>query len=235
VTGTSGRQSHLGNLIVHDRQAPEQIDNRAGVNRTDLDSLCNTSAYLTRHSDIVALMVLEHQAEAHNLITRANFLTRAALHEAKEINKALGRPADYRSESTVSRIRNAGEPLAKYLLFGGETRLTDRVQGTSSFAAEFARRGPCDRRGRSLREFDLQTRLFKYPCSYLIYSPAFDALAAPVKDYVLRRLGEVLNGQDTSPDFAHLSAADRQAVREILLDTKPNLAAYWRSQVPVAR
>jgi hypothetical protein len=122
----------------------------------------------------------------------------------------------------------------KYLLFSGETRLTDRVRGTSNFAAEFARRGPRDRRGRSLREFDLQTRLFKYPCSYLIYSPAFDALPAPVKDYVLQRLGDVLNGKDTSPDFAHLTAADRQAIREILLDTRPDLSAHWKSPMPAA-
>ncbi len=228
VTGTSGKQTHLGNLIVRDKQTPEQIDNRAGVNRTDLAGLCDTSAYLTRHSDIVSLMVLEHQAEAHNLITRANFLTRAALHEAVEINKALGRPAGYRSESTVSRIKNAGEPLVKYLLFGGEAQLTDPVRGTSRLAEEFARRGPRDRRGRSLRDFDLRHRLFKYPCSYLIYSPAFDALPAPVKDYVVQRLGDVLTGKDTSPDFAHLSAADRQAIREILLDTKPGLAGGWK-------
>jgi hypothetical protein len=131
------------------------------------------------------------------------------------------------SESTVSRIRGAGEPLVKYLLFCEEAPLTSPLQGTSNFATEFARRGPFDKRGRSLRDFDLRTRMFKYPCSYLIYSPAFDGLPAEVKDYVYRRLWEVLSGQDTGKDFAHLSAADRQAVREILLETKPGLPDYW--------
>jgi hypothetical protein len=227
VTGTTGKQVHMGNLVVRGRQRPEDIDNRAGTNVTDLGKLCQTSAYPGASSDVVALMVLEHQAEMHNRITRANFLTRAVLREEAEINKALGRPAGYRSESTLSRIKNAGEPLVKYMLFSEETKLTDRVRGTSGFAEEFAQRGPRDRRGRSLRDFDLRTRLFKYPCSYLVYSPAFDALPGPVKDHVLRRLWEVLSGQDASADFAHLTAADRRAILEVLRETKPNLPSYW--------
>ena len=115
------------------------------------------------------------------------------------------------------------------MLFSGEAKLTDRVQGTSGFAEEFARRGPRDPRGRSLRDFDLRRRLFAYPCSYLIYSAAFDGLPAPVKEYVYRRLWEVLSGKDTSDDFAPLSAGDRRAVVEILRVTKSDLPDYWKS------
>jgi hypothetical protein len=231
VTGTSGKQKHLGNLTVADeRQQPEQIDNQAGLNVTDLRRFISTSAYLTPHSDIVALLVLEHQAEMHNRITRANFLARRALYEEAEINKALSRPKDYHSESTASRINNAGEPLVKYLLFCGEAKLSEPVRGTSRFAEEFQKQGPRDHHGRSLRDFDLKQRLFKYPCSYLIYSPDFDALPGPVKDYVLQRMWEVLTGKDTGPDFAHLSTADRRAMLEILRDTKANLPAYWRDR-----
>ncbi len=228
VTGTSGNQTHLGNLTVAERTRPEEVDNRDGANVTDLGRFFKTSLYLTPHSDIVALMVLEHQTAAHNRLTRANLLTRIALHDEVELNKALGRNMPGHSESTVSRIRSAGEPLVKYLLFCEEAPLTAPLQGTSNFAAEFARRGPFDRKGRSLREFDLRTRMFKYPCSYLIYSAAFDALPVEVKDYVYSRLWEVLSGKDTGKDFAHLSAADRQAVREILLATKPGLPDYWK-------
>jgi hypothetical protein len=227
VTGTCGKQFHLGNLIA-DKGRVEAEDNAQGVNVTDLHDRFTVDLYPTPHSDIVALMVLEQQAEGHNRLTRANLLTRVALHEEAELNKALGRPADYRSESTTSRIKNAGEPLVKYLLFSGEAKLTDRVAGTSGFAAEFAARGPRDRQGRSLREFDLERRLFKYPLSYLIYSRSFDALPAPVKDYVWRRLWEVLSGEDTSADFAHLTATDRRAILEILRDTKPGLPDNWR-------
>ena len=228
VTGTSGDQDHMGNLVVRGRRAPEGAANPSGRNVLDLRGYFKTDAYPAPHSDLVALMVFEHQADMHNLLTRADFLTRQALYEEREINKALGRPAGHRSESTAGRVKSAGEPLVKYLLFSGEAKLTAPVKGTSAFAEEFARRGPRDPRGRSLRDPDLATRLFKYPCSYLIYSASFDALPGPVKDYVYRRLGEVLSGADRSEDFAHLSGADRRAIREILLATKPGLPEYWR-------
>jgi hypothetical protein len=227
VSGTAGKQTHMGNLIVRGRRRPEDVDNRPNLNCTDLGKYFKTDRYLSPHSDIVALMVLEHQTEMHNLIARANFQTRMALYEEAELNKALGRPADYRSESTTSRIKSAGEPLVKYLLFSGETKLTDAVKGTSGFAEEFAKRGPRTKDGRSLRDFDLRSRLFKYPCSYLVYSASFDALPGAVKDYVLRRVYDVLTGKDNGDDFAHLSAADRKAILEILRETKPDLPKYW--------
>ncbi len=114
------------------------------------------------------------------------------------------------------------------MLFAGEIKLTDPIQGTSDFTSEFAARDPSDSQGRSLREFDLKNRLFKYPCSYLIYSEAFDGLPKAVKDPIYRRLWEVLSGQDKSDDFAHLSGEDRSAIREILRDTKPGLPDYWK-------
>jgi hypothetical protein len=230
VSGTSGKQKHMGNLIVRGRTRPEAIDNTPNLNVTDLGRYFKTDPYLSPHSDIVALMVLEHQTEMHNVLARASYQTRMALHDEAELNKALGRPADYRSESTTSRIKSAGEPLVKYLLFSGEARLTDPVKGTSGFAEEFVKRGPRTRDGRSLRDLDLRTRLFKYPCSYVIYSESFDALPGAVKDYVLRRVYDVLSGKDTSEDFAHLSPADRKAILEILCETKPGLPSYWRPQ-----
>ena len=128
----------------------------------------------------------------------------------------------------MSRLRSAGEPLVKYLLFSGEAVLTDRIQGTSGFAQEFAQRGPRDDKKRSLRDFDLRRRLFAYPCSYLIYSAEFDALPELMKEYVYRRMHEMLTGRDASEDFAHLTDADRTAILEILAATKPNLPANWR-------
>jgi hypothetical protein len=230
VTGTGGNQPHLGNLVVSDeRQQPERIDNTAGLNVTDLSDRIRTSAYLSGHSDLVALMVLEHQTEMHNRISRAGMQTRLAVYEEADLNKALGRPLDQHSELTVRRIQSACEPLVKYLLFSGEAPLTAPVRGTSGFAEEFARRGPRDRHGRSLRALDLHTRLFTYPCSYLIYGEAFAGLPAEARAYVLNRLDEVLTGQDTSAAFAHLTAADRRAIREILLETLPGLPDSWRA------
>jgi hypothetical protein len=228
VTGTSGKQAHLGNLIVQDKREPERIDNTLGRNVTDLSKWCRTSDYLGDHSDIVALMVLEHQAEMHNRITRASFLTRQALHEEAELNRELGQSG--RSDLTWRRIHGACDPLIKYLLFSGEARLTDRIRGTSSFANDFVQQGPRDKSNRSLRDLDLETRLFKYPCSYLIQSEVFEALPAEARDHVLRRLWEILNGQDRGNDYVHLSTTDRQAILEILRDTKKNLPGYWHAE-----
>jgi hypothetical protein len=229
VTGTHGNQKHLGNLIVRGRADPDEIDNSAGLNVTSLADRFDTSAYLSPHSDIVALLVMEHQADAHNHLTRANFQTRQAMHYQQALNRELGEPADHIWDSTKSRIKSVCEPLVEYLLFSGEAPLTSRVQGTSAFAEEFARRGPRDSQGRSLREFDLTRRVFKYPCSYLIYSPSFAGLPAAARDYVLRRMWEVLSGQDRSEKFAHLADADRTAILEVLRDTLPDVPDYWKS------
>jgi hypothetical protein len=223
VTGTSGAQRHMGNVIARDKDDVEKTDFSAGTNLTSLAEKLDTSPYLSPHSDIVAHLVLEHQTYVHNLITRASMLTRITMHDAAEMNKALERPAGYRSDSTISRIKNAVEPLLKGMLCSEEAALTDPIKGTSGFAEEFARRGPFDAKGRSLREFDLKKRMFKYPCSYLIYSESFDALPKEAKEEFYSRLGEVLSGRDQSKDFSHLSEADRTAIRQILLDTKKDL------------
>jgi hypothetical protein len=226
VTGTHGDQKHLGNLIVRGRLEHDEVENSAGLNQLSLDGRFDTSKYLTPHSDIVALMVLEHQTDAHNLITRANFLTRQATHYQQCLNRELNEPPDRVWDSTKSRIKSAGEPLVEYLLLSGEAALTSPIRGNSGFAEEFAQHGPRDHLGRSLRDFDLQTRLFKYPCSYLVYSPSFAALPQEVKDYVLKRMHDVLIGRDQSDKFEHLSATDRRAIFEILTDTLPNLTAH---------
>ena len=231
VTGRHGAQRHLGNLRAERTQEIADVDLAPGANVTDLSAYLDTSQYLTGHSDLVALMVLEHQVTMHNLIAKANFLTRITLRDARVLAEMLDRPSDEYTESTLQRIRSAGEPLVRHLLFSGEARLTEPVAGTSTFAEEFSARGPRDDRGRSLRDLDLTRRMFRYPCSYLVYSDAFDALPDPAKAYVYRRLWEVLTAEpadDANADepFAHLSRDDRQAIAEILVATKPGLPDY---------
>jgi hypothetical protein len=227
VTGSAGGQPHLGNRIARDRANPRRLDDEPARELADLRPLIDTSAYLTPHSDIAALMVLEHQTEMHNLIARAVLQTRLALHQEKELNREMANPVDYRFESTSRRIRSAGDALLQYMLFAGEPRLSARIEGTSSFAREFVRQGPRDSLGRSLRDLNLTSRLFSYPCSYLIYSSAFDALPQPVHDYVLERLWDVLTGKYSGAEFAHLSPVDRKAILQILRETKSGLPKYW--------
>ena len=216
VTGTHGSQRHLGNTIVRARADDidemrkfiGRLDLNSGANITDLSKRFDTKEYLSPSSDIVALMVLGHQTHVHNMITSGVY----EMHDA--VQKGL-------TDKMPQIIKDAGEPIVKSMLFSEETELTEPVTGTSSFAADFTSRGPRDSKGRSLREFDLKHRLLRYPMSYLIYSKSFDAMPAELKEYVERRFREVLTGQDTSPEFSHLSADDRKAILEILHDTKP--------------
>jgi hypothetical protein len=229
VTGKHGKQTHLGNLIVKNRNDREAIaNNPEGQNLTSLKSFFDTSAYLTPHSDIVALMVLEHQAEAHNLLARASIQTRLALHDQAQLNKELGQAPDYQTETTWRRMKSVGDPLVRYLLFSQEAKLTDKIEGTSTFAADFVKHGPRDAKGRSLREFDLERRLFKYPCSYLIYSESFEQLPTAMKEYVYQQMHDVLTDRHYGGGYGHLSAGDRQAILEIMRDTKKDLPGYWR-------
>jgi hypothetical protein len=230
VTGTHGPQRHMGNQVADQQARPVAIiDREAGANVTDLRSRLNTSPYLTPHSDLIALMVLEHQTQMQNYITRAAYEARSAMAYDQVMNKALERPADTMSDSTRRRIDAKVEKLVRYLLFTEEVRLTAPLAGTSAFATDFSRVGPRDSQGRSLRDFDLQTRLFKYPCSYLIYSASFDALPLEVQQRVYQHLWDILTSQETTSDFSHLSIEDRAAILKILRETKSRLPAYWTS------
>jgi hypothetical protein len=144
--------------------------------------------------------------------------------------EALGELTETTKASTQRRIKSACEPLVESLLLADEIALTEPLRGTSGFAEAFAQRGPRDAQGRSLYQLDLTKRMFRYPCSFLIYSAAFDALPPEMLACVYRQLWDVLNGQNTSPRFVRLSANDRQAIKEILLATKKDLPSYWRSR-----
>ena len=231
VTGTHGKQTHRGNAVVRDRNQPDQLETEGTLNRTDLTRSFDTGAYLSPHSDIASLMVLEHQTHMINLITRVGYETRMALHSSQVINKALGEPVDQLSESTTRRINNAAEELLEYMLFTEEAPITEPIRGTSGFAEVFAKAGPRDKQGRSLRDIDLTRRLFRYPCSYMIYSEAFDSMPEAARDRILRRLREVLSGDNKNPAFKNLSPEDRQAILEILTNTKENLPAWWTADV----
>jgi len=210
VTGTHGSQWHMGNTRLKDGIATIAADPAraaATLNRTslanlqDLQTILDTRPYLTPHSDIVALMVLGHQTYIQNLIA-------VAAHAAQ----------------SGGAIASASEALVRGMLFADEVPLTEPVNGTSSFAADFVQRGPRDNEGRSLRDFDLRRRLFRYPLSYLIYSEEFDALPRTVKNLVYGRLREVLGSNDDTTSSIRLSKIDRESILGILRETKPDFA-----------
>ena len=210
VTGRSGALQHLGNASVLDARDASTVVAPAASNRDSVQGLYDTTGYLTPYSDIVAHLVFDHQARTANLITRAGWEMRVLA-------------AEHHADLDATRTRLAAE-LVDALLFVGEPAWPSKVEGTSGFAEQFAAQGPRDRKGRSLREFDLEHRLMRYPCSYLIYSDAFDALPADLKASVYGRLHEVLAGADRDPRYASLTPADREAITDILTDTKPDFA-----------
>jgi hypothetical protein len=235
VTGTSGRTAHMGNLVARDPDHPEKLDAPAALSAEDLRRESTAGNYLTPHSDIVALMTLEHQTRMSNLITRVSFETLMAEYDRGILNQALGLPATAPSDSTTRRIDSAAEEMVEYMLYLDEAPLEAPVAGDSGFAQTFSQRGPRDKRGRSLRDFDLKTRMFRYPLSYMIYSEAFDSLPPAALDRIYRKLFDVLTGQVKKQPFARMSEEDRRAVLEILLETKPNLPGYWHEPSSAGR
>jgi len=231
VTGRHGNDLHMGNVIAQETAGGIVLDRRRGANVTSLAKFISTEPYLTNTSDIVALMVLEHQCTMHNLITDASQSTREAMARQRDLQKAFGEPvSEVPQGSALSVIRSHAEKLVKHMLFCGEYALKDGgVEGSAAFQEEFRRNRHESKEGRSLKDFQLFTRLFKNSCSYMIYSKSFEALPAQVKAEFYAKLGEVLTGVDASPDFAHLSASERSNIREILLETKPEAAAAWKA------
>jgi len=223
VTGKHGlKQVHMGNAFVRDRNAPDQLDRNGTQNVMSLEHRFDTGAYLSPHSDIVALMVLEHQTRIANVLTRLGWETRMALYSQAEMNRILKRPEDELSESAERRIGSGVEELLGYMLFIDEAPLTEPVSGTSGFEKVFASRGP-------LREFDLKTRLFRLPCSFMIYSESFDALPVQARDRVYRRLWQVLNGEDKTGKYSKLTAEERKGILDTLRKTKKGLPDYWKA------
>jgi hypothetical protein len=189
VTGKADALSHLGNAAFASENEAMSVET-------------NLKGHLAPGSDIVALMVFDHQMHMTNLLTRIGWETRFALHE-----KSL----------TKEKLAAMAAEIVDYMLFTGEARLGSPVRGTSGFQETFASLGPFDRAGRSLRQFDLQRRMMRYPCSYMVYSAAFDELPAEARDAIYQRMWQVLQAN-----------AERRAIVEILRDTKKDLPSYFQ-------
>jgi hypothetical protein len=215
VTGTHGSQKHMGNAIAPDPDRPFVLQESGTQNLTTLDGKFDVSRHLTGSSDIVALMTLEHQVGMTNRINAVSFQYRRA-ERSGGVNDAF-----------LKRLDDDLDDLVRYMLFADEAPLKEPITGTSSFARTFSERGPRDHTGRSLREFDLRTRLFRYPLSYMVYSELFDGMPTAVRQRVYRRVYDVLTGKERDEKYGSLSDENRQAILDILVNTKSNLPPYW--------
>jgi hypothetical protein len=192
VTARRGEERDRANGVAPDPFEPQTLRTRQNI--VSLAPMVDLAGYLAPTSDIVALMTFEHQTQAANLLTRVGWDARIGTNVDADL-----------------------DTLVRYLLFQDETPLREPVEGVSSFTESFSKRGPYDRHGRSLREFDLNTRLFRYPVSFMIYSAQFDALPESIRDRVYRRILE------------HLK--NRPEALAILRDTKPNLPAWFKEGI----
>jgi hypothetical protein len=222
VTGRSGSIRHMGNAIVTDAAKPEHMISDQTLNLKSLKGKFNTDAYLSPSSDIVALMVFEHQMHMVNLFTRVGWEVRFAQYQER-IDKA---PKSH--DLTEGLLRDTARELADYMLFVDEAPLSEKIQGSSGFAEIFSAQGPRDSKGRSLRQFDLERRLMRYPCSYMIYSEAFDGMPDQAREAVYKQMWQILSGEEHGNKYSKLSLIDRQAIVEILRDTKKGLPDYFQ-------
>ena len=212
VTGRNVTVASRGNLMLRDETDEDLLTTPHAIAAESLHGQFDLAGYLSPYSDIVALMVFDHQLHMMNLLARMSWETRAA--EAKPDAKTL--------------IDAVAREVVDYMLFVDEAPLPARVDGSSGFAERFSARGPKDSRNRSLYQLDLTTRLLRYPCSYLIYSDAFDGLSAAAHDAVYRRMYAVLSGAEQAPRYSRLLPSDRRAIIDILRETKRDLPAYFR-------
>lgn len=227
VTGTHGSMRHMGNAFATDRSDPQKIDREIGANLKELPTRVRPDLHLKPTSDLVALLVLEHQTRVHNLITRANYETRQAVAMDEAMSHALGRPAGHRSESTQRRIAASANALVDALLMVDEPKLECAISGTSNFEQLFQSRGPFASTGASLRQLDLNERLFKYPLSFLIYTPEFRALPEEVMQPIRTRLiAELSDGVAVGERRGWIPPAQRHELRQIVSETIPNWLVF---------
>ncbi len=212
VTGSAGGARHMGNVPVMPADAKRKLASPTRELQS-VEGLFDLTGYPTRYSDVVAQVVLAHQVRMTNMITRIGWEARLA--------------AQTPSADASARVREAAVDLVDYMLFVDEAPFPGPVRGSSGFAERFASAGPRDRQGRSLRDLDLQRRLLRYRCSYMIYTEAFDALPAAAKDAIYARLSVILAGRETGARYRALSMVDRRAIVQILRDTKKDLPASF--------
>jgi hypothetical protein len=222
VTGEHGDLRHLGNLTAVEADDGRRVvfDRGPGANVTDLSPYFNTDHYLQPTSDIVALMVLEHQVQMHNLLTQGSSAVHERIAASRSLAKYLDEPFDPAKNDTLQRVIDANaERIVRHLLFCDEVELENPIVGSPDFQRAFRTNRREDSEGRSLKDFDLRTRMFTYRCSYMVYSRAFELMPDLLKDRVVAKLRAVLEGSAPREDFTHLDEQERQAIAAILSET----------------
>ncbi|MCB1099957.1 MAG: hypothetical protein KDN22_30610 [Verrucomicrobiae bacterium] len=221
VTGNQGALRHMGNAQLEQVDGKPTIDREKRVNLESLGAFFSEDKYPTKGSDILAILLLDHQISMHWRLTEAHYRVRQAIYDRAEAEEGKEPRSDYDTE-----LETATELVVRYLLFADEVSLgADKVAEGSTFRDAFlAARKPA-RDGRSLRDLRLKGHIFEYRCSYMIYSAAFAGLPAPLKESIFQRMRQVLNPDEQVEGYTHFSADEKRAIISILSDTVPEFGA----------
>lgn len=234
VTGRHGSILHRGNVTATEKNDQTiDINFKVGANISNLGKFFDTSPYKRKQSDIVALMVLEHQTSVQNILTKANHTSLRAMYMQTSLQKELGETVTTEPTGSARRIiDHSAEDVVEALLFKDEAALPEGgIEGDAAFQTAFVKNAPQSSDGRSLKDFQLLHRLFKYRCSYMVYSLTFQHLTAPLKQTVLTRLWTILDGKDTTGHFDYLSEKERGHIRRILAETLSGVPDSWKKAV----
>ncbi len=211
VTGTHGEMVHLGNVFGKEAIKESKANPAYLTNLKQIDQFFDTSKYISPHSDLVAHLILDHQVHGHNLITRVSM------------------------EEQLRLKSDVEDRLLRYLLFLDEAELTAPLKGTTSYQDWFQQQGKRDSKGRSLKDFDLETRLFRHRLSYLIYTDSFNKMPQTARLRVLREIyafmnatdGELEQVWDVSPE--EFPWQERQSIVQIVAETLPDCPKFWKT------
>lgn len=229
VTGIPGDFFHRGNTMGKSAGDFEGTDALHSKCLATLPEQVDPQRYLKATSDIIPLIVHDHQVYVHNVLAHANLTSRLALYRWPAMRDLLGLPEQAPpAGSCLVVFNNQAEKIIEALLCKGEPDWPTRgIQGNGEFEKAYAKERRPDTQGRALRDLDLKTRLFRYRCSPLIYSQSFATLPPLLREIVLQRLAAGLQAAEPTDEFKHLPADERKAIYEIIKATLPDLPKEW--------
>ncbi len=221
VTGT-GPVKHRGNVLGLEQDGRLVTDLDFGNSLADLPASAGPQRFPLPTSDVVALLVFEHQCAMQNALTRAALQCRRILQYQQNLQHDLKETiTDVPTYDSAQRVFDAAaQDVMDHLLFMEEAPLPPGAITTrGAFARQYEASGPRTKDGHSLRELDLKQRVFRLRCSPLIGSDYFQKLPVPLKQRVTTRLRRVLEAPDSEPRYAYLGADERAQIRDILAGT----------------
>ena len=233
VTGRHGSALHRGNMTAKEEGEKVTMNFQTGANARSLEKFFDTSPYPRKFSDIVALMVLEHQTSTQNVLTKANQASMRAMFMQQSLQRELGEKVETQPTGTARRIiDHCAEDVVDALLFKDEAVLPEGgIEGDPAFQQVFTKNSPQTKDGRSLKDFQLLNRLFKYRCSYMVYSLTFKNLMPQLKETVLTNLWNALGGKDPEARYAYLAASEKKNIQKILAETLDGAPAAWKQDI----